>query len=432
MTNPKKRNFIKKWKKQQRKILQQKYPEASKEVINDFLDDLIEERLTILPAEIHNNYIHKSIKTDLLEVIDWIEETKPICAGYGVFYKNQEIIKNPLATMINGFLVSRKKFKGQLKFVADKTSFEYATLDRQQLSEKVVANSIYGCSGNRASFMFNLYVAPSITASGQSLISTTEQAFEAFMTNSVLFNDLNECFTFIRNIQEEKYEIDSFIPRVPINKVYDRLASMFYDWDERYFDFIWDYLLTLTDDELIKIYYKNNIYEFSKIYEIKSRLVHMCSKVDSFLDPNKPPEIIQNDLDELWSYYEKYVFYNYPPINRIQRLKFEKRKSVLTIDTDSNMINLHPWVEFMDDNIYIDDVFDGRDEDDLWFISINVMAYLISKMIKGVLTKYTNRVNIPKDYQHYINMKNEYKNLYSYRGNTIIENSSNCWELLAG
>lgn len=72
------------------------------------------------------------------------------------------------------------------------------------------------------------------------------------------------------------------------------------------------------------------------------------------------------------------------------------------------MINLHPWVEFMDDFIFIDDEFIGRDEDDLWFISINVMAYLISKMIKGVLSKYTDRVNIPKDYQHYINMKNEY------------------------
>lgn len=97
-----------------------------------------------------------------------------------------------------------------------------------------------------------------------------------------------------------------------------------------------------------------------------------------------------------------------------------------------NMINLHPWVEYMENNIYVDDIFDHRDEDDLWFISINVMAYLISKMIKGVLTKYTNKVNIPKDYQHYINMKNEYKNLYSYRGNTISENSFNCWDILYG
>lgn len=405
---PKDSNFLKDWRKQQRKILQQKYPNISKKEINKFLDDLIEERLVNRKAEIHNNYIHKSIHTNLLEVIDWVETTNPICAGYGVFYKSQEYIKNPLATMINGFLISRKKFKGQLKFVADKTSFEYATLDRQQLSEKVVANSIYGCSGNRASFMFNLYVAPSITASGQSLISTTEQAFEAFMTNSVLFNDLNECLTFIRNIQEEKYEMESFIPRVSIKKVYNRLVSMFHDWDDRYSTFIWDYLVTLDPDMLTKIYYKNNIYEFSMIYEIKSRLTHLCSKVDSFLDPNSPPDIIKGDLDELWSYYEKYVFYNYSPINRIQRLKFEKRRSVLTIDTDSNMINLHPWVEFMEDNIYIDDEFTGRDGDDLWFISINVMAYLISKMIKGVLSKYTDRVNIPKDFQHYINMKNEF------------------------
>ena len=191
--------FLKKWKKENRKVLHQLYPEISKEDINNFLDEIIEKNLKNHSVILDNNYIGKQINTNLLDAVNWIHNINPICAGHGVLFKNQHEVVNPLAMMIQKFLTSRKKFKSQLKLIKDKTSYEYQTFDRKQLSEKILANSIYGCLGMSASFLFNKYTAPSVTGSGQSLISTTEQAFESFLANNSLFNNINECFTDKQN-----------------------------------------------------------------------------------------------------------------------------------------------------------------------------------------------------------------------------------------
>ena len=63
-------------------------------------------------------------------------------------------------------------------------SYEYAVCDRDQGIEKLVANSFYGVGGAKTSNFYNLYTAVSTTASGQSLISTTETAIENFMSNN--------------------------------------------------------------------------------------------------------------------------------------------------------------------------------------------------------------------------------------------------------
>jgi len=402
--------FLKEWKKTNRKILHQLYPEISKKEINEFLDDIINENIKNPRVILDNNYINKQINTNLLNTINWIHNTDPICAGHGVLFKNQHQVKNPLAMMIQKFLTSRKKFKGQLKFIKDKTSYEYQTFDRKQLSEKISANSIYGTFGNAASFLFNMYTAPSVTGSGQSLISTTEQAFESFLANNTLFNNINECFTFLTNVINEKYTLDStFLINVTVDQVYDRLVDTFYNYQESYTELLYSYLMTLTQDQLNKIYYKNNIYEFSMHHKIISLLVLIVRNTKEFKDPNKIPETSKEYLEELWTYYKEFVLYNYSPINRIQRLKNDKRKVVLTIDTDSNFLNLNPWVEFMFNNIIDPDYKnDGRDREELRFIAVNTMAFVITNMMQTVLGRYTKHANIPKDFRHFINIKNEF------------------------
>lgn len=402
--------FIKEWKRENRKMLKRMHPEFSKKEINSFLDEIIEKCLKNPNCMIDNNYANVNMKSNLLEVYNWIKLTKPICGGYGVFYKNQHEVMNPLAIMIQKFLTSRAAFKGKLKFIKDKTSYEYKTYDRKQMSEKVNANSIYGTFGNVISFLYNKYTAPSVTGSGQSLISTTELAFEAFMANNVAFNNINECVTFINNIISEKYVYEtSILEDIPIEKVMMRLIDMFYDYKDSYEDVLYSMLSSLTQEELNKIYYKNNLYEFSKIPKIIIILTHIVNGCDEFKDPNKVPDSIKDYLKDLWSYYEDFVFYNHSPINRIQRLKNDKRKCVITIDTDSNMLNLNPWVEFMFDNIIVpNNLCETRDREQLRFISINTMSYVITNMIGGVLGEYTKNANIPEEYRSKINMKNEF------------------------
>ena len=90
-------------------------------------------------------------------------------------------------------------------------------------------------------------------------------------------------------------------------------------------------------------------------------------------------------------------------------MKNDKRKCVITIDTDSNFLNLHPWVEFMRDNVINPDYKnDSRDKHQLKFISVNTMAYVITNMMKEVLNRYCKDAHIPEDYRAYINIKNEF------------------------
>lgn len=402
--------FLKRWRKENYKILHQMYPDVSKKEINSFLDDMINEYIKNPRVIIDNNYIGKQINTDLLSTINWIENINPIMGGHGVLYKNQHQVVNPLALMIQKFLTSRKKFKGQLRFIEDKNSYEYKTFDRKQLSEKISANSIYGTFGNVISFLFNKYTAPSVTGSGQSLISTTEQAFESFLANNTLYNSINECFTFLNNVLKEKYEIDSgFLHDVDIDKVFKRLVDNFYNYQEEYGELLYSFLESLDQDQLNKIYYKNNLYEFSMHQEILSLLTIIVRSTKEFKDPNKVPESSKPYLEELWRYYKQFVLYNYSPIDRIQRLKNDRRRVVLTIDTDSNFLDLNPWVEFMFNNIINNDYrCENRDPENLRFISVNTMAYIITNMMQTVLGRYTKDANIPKDYRHFINIKNEF------------------------
>ena len=148
------------------------------------------------------------------------------------------------------------------------------------------------------------------------------------------------------------------------------------------------------------------------------------------MDPKNPPKVIKNDLDKLRSAVIEYVHYNYQFINRVNRLKMRKRKSVVVIDTDSNFINLGPWVNFVRDEIlsgYVNiskrTIIDGRyvidsrnkykknsyvtKEQELFRI-INSMVNIIDEVIGRVLKDFLHRCNIPENNPGNTSMKNEF------------------------
>jgi DNA polymerase family B len=401
--------FLKDWKKHQRKIIQTMYPELDKKEIKEFLTEVVDEKLVNPEAKMHNNYAHMQLPVDLLHIIDWFNDTKPIGAGFGVFFKNQDQVLNPAAVMLDNFLKLRKSYKSQLH-VYNENSYEYATFDRKQSTEKINANSYYGASGAPTSNFFNIYTATSTTATGQSLISTTEQAFESFLSNSVYFIDLDDCLNFLENIRKEKHSLDDrFLPNVSVEQMINHLSKTFYTYDVQYTPILFDYLMGIEQNVLNRMYFKNNIYEFSFLPKIRYILVDIMRKTDEFKDPNKLPKNAKGDLETLWEYYKEFVLYNNFSFGRIQRLKNDKRKTVVTVDTDSNMLNLNPWVKFMEHAVVsVNDDIAERDPNEVRFIVINIMCYVITNMVTEVLNKYTKNSNILKDFRPKINMKNEF------------------------
>lgn len=401
--------FIKDWKKKQLSILKNIAPSAKTSDIEDYLDNLISTSVVNPEVKLHNNYLKQELTTTLLDVIDWIDDKQPICAGFGMFFKNQEGAANPNATMIVNFLDLRKVFKNLLKEYLE-TSYEYATADRKQMTEKVNVNAFYGCNGATSSRFYNIYTAASVTLTGQSLISTTAQAFEAFLANNVLFYDLDNCYEFLDNVTTEKYETTvKDTPNVSAELVLDRLIATFYDFNKEWETPLFSYVLNLSQEQLNRLYFKNNLYEFCRIPSINKKIQEMMEDVDEFMSPDNVPKVIKDRMDKVWAKMDDWVFYNHSPIGRVDRLKTHTRKSVIIVDTDSNFINLDPWVEFIRHEVATNsNDLQSRSYDNLRFISISMLCTFLTSMINSVLDRYTKLAQVPKEHRWRVNMKNEF------------------------
>jgi DNA polymerase elongation subunit (family B) len=288
-------------------------------------------------------------------------------------------------------------------------------------------NSDYGAGGSPITYFYNLYCAVSTTATGQSMISTAMCCFEDFFSDNVKFIDFDDCSQYITNVINEPFNGDmSLVEDKKAHEVFERLQSKFLDYKSNYNHPLFSMLLNLDQDNLNRLYYKNNLYGFARLPKVKKLLFKIIDESDLFLDPNKPPKDIQDDLDLLWSWIEEFVCYNYFAFNRIGRLTCDERDTVCTIDTDSNMLCLAPWVDFMFDEVIKNDEkiinstkltytynINGRDmtfdgEKMLIYKITNLITFIASQVIAKHLKKFSINSGIPEMYHDRIHMKSEF------------------------
>ena len=132
--------FIKDWTNHYYKLLKAVFPDYSKKEIKNFLYDIAAENVQNPEVKLDNNYVHEFIRLNLLDIPDWIEKTKPIVAGHGVFFRNQHQVINPPAQLLSNSMAKRKAYKDKMKSCEEGT-YEYDMYDRFQGAEKVIANS---------------------------------------------------------------------------------------------------------------------------------------------------------------------------------------------------------------------------------------------------------------------------------------------------
>lgn len=401
--------FLTDWKNTQAEVLKTMYPTLSYEEIHAKLDKIIEKRLVNPSAMLHNNYENKAMKTDLLSVIDWLDRNKPIICSSGVFFKNQHQEINPAAKMLEKFLKTRKFYKNQLPDHPP-TSAKYKDLDLSQLTEKINANSYYGASGAKSSRFFNLYSAISTTATGQSLISTAQQCIEGFLSNNNPFYNLDECFTFISRVVSRPHKSLLKIKPHTIDEILERYKTMFFEYKEEYTPLILKYLSNIPQSCIDRLYYINNFYGFILDHEeVSNILINILEICEDFKDPNKPPKDALNHLNKLWSYMDEYVLYDRLIYNRINRLKYELRKSITVVDTDSVMVQTQPFIDLINDKLRNNsEILIVRDDNELKFATVNTLCYLISKLFAKMMWHFAEVANIPEEERARINLKNEF------------------------
>ena len=401
----------------------------------------------------------------MTEMVNYLVNRKPILTSFGCLFTQHGECPNPMYLLIQEFSDRRDAYKKQM-FQYDKGTEKFNKYNLLQAIAKVDNNAIYGASGASSSIFYNIYVASSITRQGRNSISASIMIFESFLANNIKFGSLNEVIMFIDNICQEKSsrEFDDYqiLDRnVTVEEVFNRLIiTCGYNWipDMVDMDIIWKIINRLSQQNLNRIYYKNNLYAFMD-NEVPTRMIiDILGSLESpFFDPNKPPSSISDKLGALTDLILEYVFYNYQIIDKIERIERLIREVVVVTDTDSCMINLDPWyrfieektrnynipiknyeingidimnTDFMNDNIetketdsfydfYNDEVIERKrkinpvmiiPEDGLRYSIINILAYIISKGLRKYFDSIAvlhNTMNKVHDFSFLI-MKNEF------------------------
>ena len=197
---------------------------------------------------------------------------------------------------------------------------------------------IDGINGAPTSIFYNLETATAITGKGRELISVATAAFDAFLGQHLIFLNITECCIYIKNIIKEKYNLDTTILKnISKYELQNLLLSYFDSYDSNDELVLSKLIKNLTQEQVNKIYYKNNLYEFCRIPEIKNMIYDFTTCVDTYVnpEPDKTPEHLKEKLDKFWTYLKTFVFYDYQYIDRIYKVINKPRRAVLVIDTDS-------------------------------------------------------------------------------------------------
>ena len=424
----------------------------NKDKLDKFLDNVIAERLQNPVCELDNNVTGEHKEATLLGVFDWALERKPIIAGNGTFYMNQHEAMNPIANMLDSFLKERKAIKKEMFNIEDIKSHKYQDLDRAQLNVKILVNSYYGGSGAPTAPFYSLWSGPATTLTAQSVISTTENTFEAFIGDNYEFINTTELMSWLKRVDKEYdfFEIDEWLNIPDKELVKERLLSKLMKCDENDEIVINDLVEGMEPQRRAFLYYKNNLIQFlkdhKKVSDILVKIIstiedmgevdqndpNWLNKIDSkykdiaykcktakewnkivnrekFLDPNDLPESVGDMVKKFSAILEKYVYVRYLAFDRIYRLRNMKRSCVTVIDTDSNILSLDTVVNYI-----FDDLLGGNREAynrsrlSNAFIIVNTLTFAITNVVQDILLYYGKCSNIPEEFRSRFNMKNEF------------------------
>lgn len=304
----------------------------------------------------------------------------------------------------------------------------------------------YGGSGAPTSAFYSEHSGPATTVSAQSVISTTENTFEAFIADNYYFLDLNEFMDWIYSfLPDAPLTIDDWVKNISVEELYDRLKSKIIHISLEEKEILQSFVYNLDPIDRKLIYYKNNLIQFvedhknvKSLYESifedvvnlpyfdessewrkdilksgydsnKFKTVEDWNKFvnkEYFMDPNDVPDTIKEKVQHLTDIMMAYIYVPYLPFDRIYRLKNFKRRTVTIIDTDSNILALDTWVNYTLDHVMESKY--GRDKNKNVFIAVNTLTYIITTVVKNILLLYGKNSNIPEEFRPRLNMKNEF------------------------
>lgn len=341
------------------------FPDAPLEAVDRALDWSIDKRYKEEQATIVNNYTKRETTENLDALTEYILRRQPILTPYGVMFKRPGTEPVPLLNMMKSFMDLRGIHKSQM-FEYEKGTDEYNHYFLLQLLDKIDANGTYGAMLQASCLLCNTFVSGSITAQGRALIATATMFFESFLSNGVKFASLDEVIQFIDCVcmerPDRKFKDSDMLDRnISKEECFAKIVLSIGDFKrgkvkwyptEDDLDIIWHIIARLDQEDLNRLYYKNNLYAFMENKSATNALVYLLTKLEKpFLTPTEVPEEIEFELDAFTDIMREYVMYNHHWIDAADRCDNMIKNVTLLSDTDSAIVCLETWRQFMTDKV---------------------------------------------------------------------------------
>lgn len=338
-------------------------PQLNLAELSRAIDYSIQKRYKEEPCVVDNNYTKSTLDSTLQQMADWIMEQEPICTAYGVMFKRHTDKINPLIDLVRFFMEDRDVHKKAMIKAINEQDYETAeTENLLQLLTKRDNNSIYGAMGQSSCVLYNLYIAASVTAQGRSVISSATMFFEGFMANNVKFGSLEEVLVYINNIVQEKpnrkfNDINILDRNITVEECFVKLILTCGDWrrgkikwipDKKDMHIIYDILRSESQEDINRIYYKNNLYKFMDNQTMTNAIKYILKSLTRpYLTPSDIPDEIRVELDTLQDFIREYVHYPHMYIDRIDRCNNMIKDVCVISDTDSTIVCFDRWYKYI-------------------------------------------------------------------------------------
>lgn len=410
-------------------------PSLNEEELEHIIEKTYDKKLRNPTVYLENDIRKEEVKSDLVHLCEWIDKKNPVVSGNATFYCQPEVSQSPTSNMLRALKKERKSIKGEM-FQYKETDYQYQSLDLSQQNVKVIMNAEYGGSGVSVAAFYNKFGPAATTLLAQSIITTMAAFFEGFIGNNNKFYTIDECVDWLNIVTKKDAKVHDWIEVPDKEECIKHLKKKFILYDVANDPVLEGYINHLSDQELIYVYYANNLNEFVGSHEKVGNLLQniltalpnyqAATKVipdgfsqttvkeyntyisqEMFLNPYKPPETIQKYVAKLSKYLEQYIYVQYFTNDSIVKLNNHKRNTVILVDTDSNILNTNLFVQYVNEHVLSGNTF-GRTQEYNDMIIVNTLAYCISSYVADILNAYGVIHNVNDEYRKELAMKNEF------------------------
>jgi len=346
-------------------FIKRSFPNLDDSEINNKLEEVIEKynaqpENTEIEIRFFDQVSRPVNNVSIDKVEKFIDKKGHVLTKYGTAY-TQHAKKEALESKMLEVTGDRRKKAKKQKFehINDADPTLMKKFDSIQLTYKAaIMNSYYGVLTAGGSIFRDMDCGESVTASGEEIIMTAIDTFEKFLMENVHFYDPSDVITYITNIINEEYQSEIKF-NIDKEELIDFLNDHFYDRDELFkvvidlheYESVMNFINSLTQEELDKVFYKNRLYRFLIDSSLYKEFEKILSRDIPFLNPNGPNNLSKEDkdnekmkelykkewefnksvLDEIWFYLKDWVFYNHVDINKYNFCKKGKRQCVLVV-----------------------------------------------------------------------------------------------------